>query len=112
MGIMKTVKFMQWECIVEYGKFPSGDTAIQLFDIEDGDPVSTPTVFLDRANFPHIPQLESTTQVYIKDYAENVGIIEALVDAGIVERTGKRYMINNWGSTVELCTIIDSKFKK
>ena len=56
-------------------------TAICLGDIETGEPYGTATV-----NIPEIP-LEPT-EVLIKDYSENKGMLDALERAGIVRRTG------------------------
>ena len=56
-------------------------TAICLGDIGTGEPYATATV-----NIPEIP-LEPT-EVLIKDYSENAGILEALERPGIVRRTG------------------------
>ena len=57
-------------------------TAICLGDIETGEPYATATV-----NIPDIPL--GPTEVLIKDYSENAGILGALERAGIVRRTGR-----------------------
>ena len=80
---MKQVTFMGWKCNVMFSQYANnGRTAIQLFDAEDDGPVAKATV-----NIPEVP-LEPN-EVLIKDYAENAGILDVLVEAGIVRETDK-----------------------
>ncbi|AWP23471.1 hypothetical protein C4901_09115 [Acidiferrobacter sp. SPIII_3] len=58
-------------------------TTIHLSDIETGEPYATATV-----NIPELPL--KSTEVFVKDYSENEGVLEALERAGIVRHTGRR----------------------
>ena len=72
------INFNQWECEVLIKKYPLNNrTAIELVDAEDGSPVAMATV-----NFPDEPLNDD--EVLIKDYSENEGMYQALVDAKVI----------------------------
>lgn len=85
--VMTTVQFREWTCRVVFDRYCHDNrTAILLVDVEDGSPVATATV--------NIPDEELTQGCcFIKDWSENEGMLEALVEAGIVEPTGRRVSI-------------------
>lgn len=71
------VTFKEWDCNLVFGEYVSeGNPYIQLVDVRDGLPVATATVN------PSV-QLEKG-QVCIKDYSENEGMLQTLMDAGLV----------------------------
>ena len=81
---MKThiVKFKEWECILKFGEYSNGRTAIQLVSNDEyNEPIATATV-----NLPDQAVMQSTgnKNVFIKNYSENEGMLNCLVDAGIV----------------------------
>ena len=59
-------------------RYPNGNTGIQLFVAETGEPMATATVNLGKK----LPK----DQAYIKDYSENAGMLEVLKEAGIVKK--------------------------
>jgi hypothetical protein len=61
---------------LHFGVYGNGNTAIQIFDVEDGTPYATATV--------NVPGLESD-EVAIKNYSENLGMLTFLVTNKIVE---------------------------
>jgi len=72
------INFNQWECEILIRKYPLNNRkAIQLVDAEDGSPVATATV-----NFPDEPLNDD--EVLIKNYSENEGVYQALVDGKII----------------------------
>lgn len=72
------VKFRDWDCIVKKSKYVNNDNlALMLFDEETGDPVATATV--------NTGDKLSENVAYVKSYSENVGMLEALKNAGLVE---------------------------
>lgn len=75
------VKFMRWLCTIEERRYGNGRLALELVDSK-GEPVAVATV-----NVPGSPLADD--EVFIKDYSENEGMLDSLVAAGIVERTGK-----------------------
>lgn len=77
---MNKVMFLGEECTIEFQQYAEGGVAMQLWS--DDGPMGKATVCI-----PGYPLGEN--QVIIKDYAENAGMLKALVDAGIVRDTGK-----------------------
>ena len=76
---MEKVRFLGEACDIEFKTYPNGRTAIQLW-CEEG-PMGTATV-----NIPEYPVPEN--HVLIKDWSENRGMLQALIDAGVVKDTG------------------------
>lgn len=79
------MKFKKWDCAVELGKYSNGRLAISLvsahnnedLDIYQGEPIATATV-----NVPDI--YITSSQVIVKDYSENEGILKFLQENGFV----------------------------
>lgn len=72
------VKYKKWNCIVQWSLYyANNNIAIQLIDEKTKELISVAT-----ANTGH-ENIESTVQ--IKDYSENEGIWQALVNAGVIE---------------------------
>ncbi len=78
---MRTVRFQDWDCVVKMDKYTNGRPAISLIDANDGGSVSRATV-----NLPN--EVVAANHVFIKDYSENAGMMQALTDAGVVKDTG------------------------
>ena len=72
----KTVKFMGEELTPIISQYVNGQNAIRLVD-QDSHPFMTASVAHD-VNIPD-------DCVIIKNYSENEGIMEALIEAGIIE---------------------------
>lgn len=64
---------------VIFDKYASGQNAIMLYDLADGFPFMTATAALTNV------ELESD-DVAIKNYSENVGILETLIAANIISK--------------------------
>ncbi len=82
------VKFGPYECDAYETRYPSeagGSKAIFLVDARDGEPVATATV-----NVEGVSETLPESEVIIKDYSENEGMLDALVEAGLVEDMGRR----------------------
>lgn len=93
------VQFSNYECIVKKSTYSdSNRTRIDLIDKNDGMPVATATV-----NFPKIPLEEN--EIIIKNYAENVGIYEALVKAGVISEV-KKIMLLTFVS-IHICELLN-----
>jgi hypothetical protein len=77
---MKIVKFREWTCTLEVDHYKNNDRiALQLIELTTGEPVATATV-----NYPEFPLAPG--HVIIKDYSENEGILQALIDAEVVSK--------------------------
>ena len=71
------VNFMGEKLTPVIGEYANGQTSIQLVD-QDGMPFMTASVAHD-VNIPD-------DCVIIKNYSENEGILQALIEAGIIEK--------------------------
>lgn len=87
----KAVQFRNWLCTVSFAKYGNGRTAIRLMNAEtlndDGFdyPPNTMPIATATVNIPDYPDLKDD-EVIIKDYSENEGMLNALVNAGIVSK--------------------------
>lgn len=78
------VMFSGTRCQVVQGDYPHGGIALQLFADDNGRaPYATATVCIPGSG------IDEKSQCLLKDYEENTGMLEALVAAGIVRRTGR-----------------------
>ena len=77
---MNEVRFRDWVCRVEKGRYSNGRIALSLVD--DEGPVATATVNL-------VDDLSGPNTVFIKDHSENAGLLAALEAAGVVKATGR-----------------------
>jgi hypothetical protein len=68
----------EYKLSLSFFKYHNGQTAIKLYDMEDGMPYATATVCVEDA-------LLKEDEVAIKNYSENAGILEALIDGEIVD---------------------------
>ena len=81
---IKEVKFRDYDCIVvQKGFYRNKMPALQLLDKENNNPIATATVFI----LGYTP--ETPKHTLIKNYSENEGILNCLIEHGIVEDTGK-----------------------
>jgi hypothetical protein len=74
------IMFQGVQCELKFGRYSNGRTAIQV--TFEGQPMLIATV-----NIPGWP-LDTKSEVFIKDWSENNGILEVLEEAGIVQRSG------------------------
>lgn len=73
-----TLTFLEYACTVHVYRYRgNGRLAIELVDQADGEPVAAATVNLPGARL-------ATDEVAIKNYAENEGLLEVLLSAGVV----------------------------
>lgn len=81
----KVVKFLGEELTPVMNRYANGQNAIQLVD-SDGMPFMTASVAHD-INI-------ADDEVIIKNYSENQGILEALIEAGIIEKPFAEIPVN------------------
>jgi len=83
---MTTVQFKDCRCVISLRSYGDGNTALSLYDADDGMAISCVSV-----NLVPVERelLEDRSLVYIKDYSENEGTLDSLISQGIVERTGR-----------------------
>lgn len=94
---LKTVIFSDEECVVEIFAYRNKRKAIQLTVKETGEPMATASV--------NIPEIEmSEDEVAIKDYAENEGVLMALVAANVISAPVR--FLTNGIVRIPICKII------
>lgn len=75
---MNTIKFKKWECFVDMtGRYDTGIRAIDLVEKDTGDLIARATV-----NIPG--EFVPSGHVLIKNWGENEGVKEALMNAGVI----------------------------
>ena len=91
----------EFDCMVHYDKYQEGNGhRIDLIDVSDGIPVATATV-----NVPNV-KLEKN-EVIIKNYSENEGIYDALIEQNIIKKTSKAVKISEF-ITAPIATLVKS----
>lgn len=94
----KTVNFMGYECSIKFDIYlDGGATCITLICKEDGQPVAVATI--NCPNFKLEPGM-----VIIKNYSENEGVLEALIDAGVIKDTGMCIHLPH--TTANICRLL------
>jgi hypothetical protein len=93
-----TVRFCSEDCLLFKEKYQdNGRTALQLRVKKTGEPMGTATVNI--ANVSLAPD-----EVLIKDYSENEGMLDALIAAKVVERTGRK--ATSGFTAVDVCRLL------
>lgn len=80
----KKVKFRSYELDVSYLEYTEGGTCIELH-LPSGEPFATATSW--------VPGLEKD-EVAVKNYSENAGVLEALIDGEVVEPPHRAHGLN------------------
>lgn len=99
------VTFLGFNCRTEWHQYQSGAPALRLVvdgdasdEVLDGEPVTTVTV-----NVPG--RLPAPGEVFIKDWSEHKGIVEALVEAGIIEQPRDAIPVGNFDASAQVCRL-------
>lgn len=72
------VKFKDWNCIIEWSIYLENDNiAIKLLDEKTKELISVATT--------NTSEETDWTKIQVKDWSENRGMWEALVDSGVIE---------------------------
>ena len=75
-------KYIDEDCEVTFGRYASGEIAIQLLCPITGEPWAKVTA----SCVPYgLPEVDYNKEIYLKDYAENQGMRAAMHDAGLIE---------------------------
>lgn len=90
-----TTAHSKYEVYLSFGAYRNGRTAIELLDANDGFPVMVATVNLDNAHL-------TGDEIIIKDYSENEGVLDFLVQNKITSRP-KRWISSGWVT----CPVVD-----
>jgi len=98
------VKFNNWNCVVETSYYvnDSEKIALLLIDADTGERIATASVNMEE---PFPLDCSKKEHVWIKTWSENEGILEALVEAGVVEQV-KHQLINEYGAIAQLVRVL------
>jgi len=78
MNIKHKTAYGEYDLSLNFTKYKNGQTAITLYDNSDGMPFAHATVCLE-------DNLLKEGEVAIKDYSENEGILDSLINADVIE---------------------------
>lgn len=94
--LIKT-KYLNADCQITRGQYGNGREALMLVDALTGERQATATV--------NIPEVDCPIgHVFIKNYSENEGMLEALVAAGVVSEPVA--WIESQYATFPLCKVL------
>lgn len=83
-----------YRVMLRFGRYSQGNPAIELYDLDDGFPFAKSTI-----NMPGLKEDE----VAVKNYSENEGMLDFLVENGIVHPPHK--MEQSGFVTVPVCKL-------
>lgn len=78
----------EYDVIIQRKRYSNGRLALEIIDVEDGCPVMVATVNIPEANL-------KPDEVIIKNYSENEGVLEFLIENGIVSEP-VRHIPSGW----------------
>ncbi len=90
-----TTALSKYEVYLSFGVYRNGRTSIELLDANDGCPVMVATVNIDDVTL-------SGNEIIIKDYSENEGVLDFLIQNKITSRP-KRWISTGWVT----CPVVD-----
>lgn len=98
------VQFKQWLCTIDKLQYHNGRIALKLMGTgkEYGEPIAVATVNL-------IDDDTQPDEVVIKDYSENEGMYQTLLDADIIT-PAHRFTQSGWIESIPICYLTE-KFK-
>ena len=100
---MLKMRYREWDCILQKGRYIDNSIAILLVDAHDGEPITKATVAIDGANLRE-------NQITVKDYSENEGMLDALIGIGLV--TGVERRVQSGWVSVPVCNIDPAKLEE
>lgn len=71
-------KYIPAGVMVRKQMYRDGNVSLEAFDLEDGSPWGTLTVNIPETNI-------NPNHVWIKDWSENAGVLDALIKSGLVK---------------------------
>lgn len=97
------IRYRHWDCELIKERYYHGRIALSLVaakddgDVFEGEPIATATVNIPEATL-------KDDEVLIKDYSENKGMLQTLINAGIVLPTGQT--VKSGFVEVHVCKIL------
>jgi hypothetical protein len=89
-------KYSKYNVVLSFNKYRNGRTQIELLDVDEpGSCVMIATVNMDNVSLEE-------GEIIIKDYSENEGVLDFLIQNGITTRP-KRWISSGWVT----CPVVD-----
>ena len=90
---MRTIRFMKWNCGIKVVKYiEPNNLALQLINIDDGSPIIMASVN---------PEFKlNENEIAIKSWAENDGVADILMKAGIISDIKRIIILGHAEATV------------
>ena len=103
---VEDLKWADYECNLQLNNFAQPPHSIRMDLVEKGTgmPIATASKYLQ--DFPLSTQQALDKVTWIKDYAENESLFQALVEANIVEDLDTAVDINGFGCYMRLAKIL------
>lgn len=95
MIVKHKTPYGDYQLKLQFAKYINGQTSIKLIDVEDGMPFATATISVN-------DQLLED-EVAIKNYSENEGILQSLIDADVIEKPHE--FIQSGFVTIPVCKL-------
>jgi len=83
---------------VELDEYKNGELAVQLIDLQDGELYATVSIYVRGVWL-------AKDEFVFKTYSENEGLLEAMLDAGIVEDTERSVQLP-FGDPQPICRLL------
>jgi hypothetical protein len=108
MDIILNTKYCPGDEVTVYqGTYADGSIALQLKDtFYDDEIYATPTI-----NPDHYGEKPAEGNVFIKSYSESEGMMESLVDQGVISAPVREILVPPFGALVYECTLIGETVK-
>lgn len=81
-------RYIDYPCTIEFAQYRNGQIAIRLFDANTGELAATATASLEGVSDIDWRDSQWKGITAIKDYSENEGVFDSLVNAGVIEPIG------------------------
>jgi hypothetical protein len=86
MQIQAKTKYSNEPAYIKFGRYQDGSLAMELYTLETHEPLLRATVSLEEYGLkPDVDKHE----VFIKNYSENDGVFQMLIDEGVITDTGR-----------------------
>lgn len=96
---MKKVTFLNYKCLVDTSEtYSNGSTAIQLIEEDTREPIAHATINMRKG-------IINKDEVVIKNYSENEGILDALIEGGVISKPLRNIPISEWVNA-PVCTLL------
>lgn len=107
---MNVYRFKHYDCELQWSKYMAGSQPVALrlvaadtghnnaYDVMAGEPIATATVYIEGVEL-------GGRITAIKDWSENEGMLDFLVDNSIVVDLGKQVIVSNYGAIAHVVAI-------